>query len=150
LDGNPSRDVLFAATSGHELGHLGLEQFLEQRPRLPRGALAWIHIGASIGAAQEPRLRYFSSDDEIEATAVAAMEVAGARLPEPASRGTAPADEARTVHELGGRYFSMSGGNALFHLSADRWPAAVDVAAVAQYANAFASLALRLVNTRSA
>ena len=150
VDSNPARDVLFVATSGHELGHLGLEQFLERRPRLARGALAWVHLGASIGAAQEPRLQYFASDKELETTAVAAMEVAGARPPEPASRGTVPPGEARNVHELGGRYFSVSGGNALFHLEADRWPAAVDVGAVSLYANAFASLTLRLAKATSA
>jgi hypothetical protein len=150
VDSNPARDVLFVATSGHELGHLGLEHFLERRPRLARGALSWVHLGASIGAAQEPRLQYFASDDELERTAVAAMEVAGARLPEPASRGTVPAGEARNVHELGGRYFSVSGGNALFHLETDRWPAAVDVGVVSRYANAFASLTLRLAKATSA
>ena len=28
----PARDVLFVASSGHELGHLGLDAFIERRP----------------------------------------------------------------------------------------------------------------------
>ena len=30
----PVRDTLFLASSGHELGHLGLDAFIQRRPRL--------------------------------------------------------------------------------------------------------------------
>ena len=33
-DARPVRDVLFVASSGHELGHLGLDSFIERRPGL--------------------------------------------------------------------------------------------------------------------
>ena len=54
----PARQVLFVASSGHELGHLGLDAFLEHRPGIVKAAHAWMHFGANIGAAGgRPRLQ---------------------------------------------------------------------------------------------
>ena len=36
-DAKPARDVLFVASSGHELGHLGIDTFMERRPGLRAG-----------------------------------------------------------------------------------------------------------------
>jgi hypothetical protein len=47
----PVRDVLFVASSGHELGHLGIVVFIERRPGLVPGAKAWIHLGANVGSS---------------------------------------------------------------------------------------------------
>jgi hypothetical protein len=47
-------DVIFTANSGHELNHLGLEDFLARRPGWDRpagdGGAAWVHYGANLGA----------------------------------------------------------------------------------------------------
>ena len=51
-DAKPARDVLFVASSGHELGHIGLDAFIARRAGLVAAARAWIHLGANIGAAQ--------------------------------------------------------------------------------------------------
>ena len=48
--GSP-RDVIFVATSGHELGTYGISAFLEHRPGFVKSACAWIHFGANIGAS---------------------------------------------------------------------------------------------------
>ena len=69
----PMRDVYFVASSGHELGHLGLKAFLDQHPGLARDALTWIHLGASIGSALEPQPRVWNSDDEMESLVLDAM-----------------------------------------------------------------------------
>src|SRR5205085_9900985 len=53
-DAAPARDILFVASSGHELGHLGLDSFIERRPGLVSAARTWIHLGANIGAAHGP------------------------------------------------------------------------------------------------
>ena len=66
-DAKPARDVLFVASSGHELGHLGIDAFIERRPGLVPAAKAWIHLGANIGAAQGPGNILQASDDEMEA-----------------------------------------------------------------------------------
>jgi hypothetical protein len=55
-----------------------------------------------------------------------------------------PYGESRAIHRAGGRYLTLIGSNALFHLPQDRWPAAVDVAAVARTATACARIAVAL------
>lgn len=144
----PMRDVYFLASSGHELGHLGLKAFLHQRPGLARDALTWIHLGASIGAALEPQPRLWNSDDEMEDLVLDAMTQAftqeGASIPPASPRGEVPGGESRDIHLRNGRYISVAGRHALFHLEADRWPQAIDVPSVSKYATAFSSLAVRL------
>src|SRR5216683_891542 len=49
----PLGDVVFTANSGHELGHLGLDEFMSrrlgwERPVAGGGAL-WVHFGANLG-----------------------------------------------------------------------------------------------------
>lgn len=51
----PACDVIFTAGSGHELGHLGLDDFMARRPGWERpiseGGATWVHFGANLGAA---------------------------------------------------------------------------------------------------
>src|SRR5205085_1774820 len=70
----PRRTVVFVSTTGHELGHWGLEEFLARRPGLARGAALWMHFGASIGAALEPRPMIFASRPELAGEALAALK----------------------------------------------------------------------------
>jgi len=139
-----ARTAHFISSSGHELGHLGLESFIERRPELVRQARAWIHFGANIGAVgAQDRLQAF--DDELEAIAVGAMARVGLTAHDKAERGVAPLGEAGNIHRGGGRYVSLLClGAPLFHHPVDRWPDAVDVAAVARYAEAFAAVASKL------
>jgi hypothetical protein len=140
------RPAIFLASSGHELGHQGLDAFLHAQPTLVTNASAWLHLGASIGAANG-QMRLQASDDEMEGHAVRALEVAGASVTQRVPRGTVPAGEARNIHVGGGRYVSLVGGSPAFHTQQDRWPAAVDVGAVARYAQAVSAVAVTL--TRS-
>jgi hypothetical protein len=139
----PDRTVRFIASSGHELGHLGLETFLDEEPALIKGASAWIHLGACIGAAAG-RTTLQSATDEIEGLAVTAFERAGARIDNRIARGTVPAGEARNIHEGGGRYVSLLGSGPHFHNPDDLWPDAVDLEALDRYAAATVELALTL------
>lgn len=137
------RTLVAVASSGHELGHYGLGRFLAARPGLVKSAAAWIHFGANIGAAGgTPRLQ--TSDDAIEALAGEALANAGVLVRQRVPRGTRPGGEARNIHDGGGRYVSILGSGPFFHNIADRWPASVDVAAVARFGDAFAALAVRL------
>lgn len=139
-----ARTTHFISSSGHELGHLGLESFIERRPELVKQAHAWMHFGANIGAPGAPN-RLQASDDELEASAVEAMTKANLTINDKAQRGAVPFGEAGNIQRGGGRYVSLlCPGNPLFHHPADRWPDAVDVAAVARYAQAFADVALKL------
>ena len=44
-----------------------------------------------------------------------------------------PSGETRDIHRAGGRYLTLVGTNSLFHLPQDRWPDAVDAAAIARH-----------------
>ncbi|HEY9436782.1 MAG TPA: M28 family peptidase [Blastocatellia bacterium] len=141
---SPPRGIWFLASSGHELGHIGLEAFMELRHDLVKTARAWIHFGANIGAAQESSHRLQASTDEFEQIAIAAMKTEGTKADEIMPRGAAPFGEAGHIHRGGGQYLSLLGRNALFHHPADRWPEAVDVAAVARLARAFVKVAITM------
>lgn len=137
----PARDVLFVASSGHEIGQRGIEIYAERRPALIMHSRAWIHFGANIGAAQDPGNTIQASDDEMEAVMAKAMQAAGLGIDRRVRRGTVPGGEAGVVHRGGGRYMSIIGRNALFHNPADRGPEAVDVNATARFATVFTGIA---------
>jgi hypothetical protein len=140
----PARDVVFTANSGHELGHLGLDAFVARRPGWdqPEGA-AWVHYGANLGAAGS-WLSLVSNAGDLRAPGLAALNRAGEPpddIPWPAQP---PSGETRDIHRAGGRYLTLVGSNRLFHLPQDRWPHAVDVAAITRIAAASAQMVLAL------
>jgi len=143
-DANPIRDVLFVASSGHELGHLGLDSFIERRPRLVPSAKAWIHLGANIGAAQGPGNILQVSDDEMEQLMASAMTEAGLRIDRRHPRGVEPLGEARNIHRGGGRFISIIGKNDLFHSPDDYGPDVIDLDVIECFAKAFAMVAITL------
>jgi hypothetical protein len=140
----PARDVLFVASSGHELGHLGLDAFIERRSGLVPQATAWIHLGANIGAAQGPANILQASDDEMEAMMADAMTNAGLRIDRRHPRGAEPLGEARNIHRGGGRFISIIGKNDLFHSPDDRGPEVIDLNGIERFATAFAAVATSL------
>ena len=140
----PVRDVLFVASSGHELGQLGIEYFAERRPNLITHGRAWIHFGANLGAAQDPGNTVQASDDEMEALLAKPMVAAGLNIDRRVPRGTVPGGEAGVVHRGGGRYISLIGSNALFHNPADRGSDAVDISVIARFAKVFTGVAEKL------
>ena len=145
----PERTVRFIASSGHELGHLGLDAFLEEERALVKNAWAWVHLGANIGAA-EGRMRLQSSSDDLEALAVDAMSRVGARLDAKVPRGTVPSGEARNIHVGGGRYVSLVGSGPHFHNPDDTWPQSVDLDAATKYAEATVEMTLKLARSSQA
>ena len=52
--------------------------------------------------------------------------------------------ETRDIHLAGWRYLTLVGTTSLFHLPQDRWPDAVDVAAIARIAAAASRIVLAL------
>jgi hypothetical protein len=140
-----SRDVLFVASSGHELGHLGINAFVDKRPGVVARSAAWMHFGANIGAATDPGNTVQSSDDESESRLTNALAAAGLRVDRRVPRGTVPGGEAEVVHRGGGTYVSVIGRNALFHHPADKDAGVVDAAAVARFVDAFTSFAAAIL-----
>lgn len=168
----PIRDVLFVASSGHELGHLGIDAFVDRRPGIVPQSVGWIHLGANIGAAMlpaasglvsgnSPERRHATpvtgsgntiqaSDDEFEAILSRAMTSEDLGIARRNPRGTVPGGEAEAVHRGGGRYLSVIGSNALFHNPADRGANAVDLGVIARFTKAFATVAEVLVSAHPA
>jgi hypothetical protein len=138
------RTVRFIASSGHELGHLGLLDYLRRNSTLARSAYAWVHFGANIGASTGDT-GMTASDDWLRDAALRALEPQGlgAIRQSPAAQ---VAGEAATIKEEDGHFVSFIGRNDWFHNPRDVWPDVVDLKAIAQYAHATADLTLALAN----
>jgi hypothetical protein len=143
-DVRPARDVLFVASSGHELGHLGLDSFIARQPDLVSAAKAWIHLGANIGAAQGAGNNLQASDERMGSIMAEAMTTVGLRVDRRLRHGAVPRGEAENVHRGGGRYISIIGDNDLFHNTNDRGPEAVDIKIIECFARAFAMVTTSL------
>jgi hypothetical protein len=76
----PLCDMIFTANSGHELGHLGLDEFMGRRPGweqpVAEGGAVWVHYGANIGAVG-CELSIQSTSDDLRAMAMAELTRAG-------------------------------------------------------------------------
>jgi hypothetical protein len=141
--GKPARDCFFVALSGHELDLLGIDAYVKRRPDLIRRAHAWIFFGSDIGAPRQPNLIH-ASDDALEQWTVAAMEREGLTVNGKARHDSVARGEAGAIQQGGGRFVTVACGSEVYHSVADRWPEAVDVAALARYAKAFANGVLEL------
>ena len=143
----PACEVVFTANSGHELGHLGLDDFIARRSGWERpvdhGGAVWIHYGANIGAAGG-ELSVHSGSRDFAARAVEELTRFGRKPDLVAPPHLVPSGETRDIHRAGGRYLTLVGSNPWFHLPQDRWPHAVDVATIAQIAAAAAQLMVLL------
>jgi hypothetical protein len=143
----PLCDVIFTANSGHELGHLGLDEFMTRRPGWERpvaaGGAIWVHYGANIGAVGG-ELSIQSASDDLRALTAAELAHAGQQRYQMAPKTQVPNGETRDIHRAGGCYVTVVGSNPLFHLPQDRWPHAVDAGAVARIAVAASRLVVEL------
>ena len=130
----PAGDVVLTANSGHELGHLGLDEFIARRPGWEREA-TWLHWGANLGATGSQLTVMTTSDDM---RSLAARELASAGQPPDviAPNTQVPSGETRDIHRANGRYLTLVGSNPWFHLPTDRWPHSIDIGAVARIASA--------------
>jgi len=144
-EARPKRTVLFVASSGHELGHLGINAYIDKRPGIVRRAAAWLHLGANIGAASALNNNLLqASDDDIDRALSDAMMMAGLTIARRAPRANVPAGEAEAIHRGGGRYVSSIGGNALFHNLADKGSESVDPQSVVKFSASYLELIRKL------
>ena len=140
----PLRTVRFIASSGHELGHLGLRDYLRRNSTLARSAYAWVHFGANIGASTGDT-GMTASDDSLRDAALRALEPQGLEKIRQ-SPAADVAGEASTIKEQDGHFVSFIGRNDWFHNPRDVWPDVVDLKTVAAFARASADLTLALTN----
>lgn len=140
----PACDVILTANSGHELGHLGLDDFIHRRPGWDQpGGAVWVHYGANIGASGGA-LSVVSADDGMRAGMREALTAAGRPADTMAPRTLVPSGETRDIHIAGGRYATLVGTNPWFHLPTDRYPDTVDVPAIGRIAAGAAAMVLDL------
>ena len=140
----PACDVILTANSGHELGHLGLDDFMARRPGWDlANSAVWVHYGANIGAAGGA-LSVVSPDDGLRARMHNALTAAGQPPDTMAPKDLVPSGETRDIHRAGGRYVTLVGTNPWFHLPQDRFPHTVDVPAIARVAAGAAQLVVGL------
>lgn len=138
----PRCDVVFAATSGHELGHIGLDNFMTRRKGWETRAI-WIHFGANIGAVGS-KLSIQSADDYLRTLASEQLTASGQKPDLLAEKSVVPGGETRDIHRAGGRYLTLVSSNPLFHLPQDRWPDSVDVPAITRIAAGMAQAVVTL------
>ncbi len=129
------RTVHFVASSGHELHHAGLEEFMKQRPALAKGAHAWLHLGASIGA-KNAAARMGAADEALHGATTAALASAGVEGYEAMGVGEPGGGEARNIAQYGGRYVTFLGGHPYFHSPQDTFDRTCDPASVARWGTA--------------
>ncbi|TAJ20706.1 MAG: M28 family peptidase [Dehalococcoidia bacterium] len=129
------RTVHFVASSGHELHHQGLEEYMKQRPALAKGAHVWLHLGASIGAKRAVA-RMGAADEALHSATTAALASAGIEGYEAMEVGQPGGGEARNIAQHGGRYVTFLGGHPYFHSPQDTFEKAGDPASVARWGTA--------------
>lgn len=129
------RSVRFLATTGHELGFLGLGWYFDTDPGLAPNATGWLHLGANIGAV-DSTLGVRATDGHLidlakEASAGPHAETATPNF----GVATIPSGgEALEVAIRGGCYIALTGGGfPLVHTPEDRWPHAIDKEAIARH-----------------
>ena len=139
----PRRNCLFVAMSGHELGFLGINPYLESRSDLIKRAEAWIFFGSDIGAPRQPNLIH-ASDDALEQWIETALRNEGLAMDSKEQHSSMARGETGTVQRGGGRFVTLACASQVYHNVADRWPEAVDVSLLARYARALANGSLDL------
>ena len=140
----PKRDVIFTANTGHELGHTGLDLFLQKNPKLIKDAHIWMHLGANFAATFGSQVRLQYSDDDAVASLAPWLKENVVTPGMVTPTGQRPLGEARNIYDGQGRYVSILGRNGLFHHPADQWPHAVDLELTTKWVKAFTQLAISL------
>ncbi len=138
------RDVIFTANTGHELGHIGLDHYLDTRKALIKDAHMWIHLGANFATAILPEIGVQSSDEQARKLAFDTLSEHELKPKSEIKPGQRPFGEARNIFDGAGRYISLLGRNGLFHHPADIWPDAVDLDKTTRWVSAFTEIALEL------
>jgi hypothetical protein len=127
----PETDLVFVATSGHEIGHGGMEHFLREGAPRPDATLAWAHFGASLACFEwrregarwvtdrkvDARQRLILSSQTMEAAVSRRFKDIAAT---PLSGALAGIGELKDVLAAGyPRFFGMAGSHTFFHTPTD-------------------------------
>jgi hypothetical protein len=150
----PSRrpyTMVFVATSGHEVGFLGLPLFMQVHPAWFAGAQAYVHLGASIAAAQlaetpdgvvvrfpvgDATRLFYVSENPLLAPGVQAAFASTATVNGSSSPAVRNVGEQAYAYHAGVPIVSISGGSYYFHTPGDQ-PDGVDGSLLAAMASGF-------------
>src|SRR5262249_57820239 len=128
----PTRDCVFVALSGHELGELGMDAYIENRQDLLRNAHAWIFFGSGIGTPRKPNLIH-TSDEALEKWVVKVLEQEGIGVDAREQHDATARAEVEYVQRKAGRLATLVCDSDVYHSVADRRPEAVDGRLIARY-----------------
>ena len=124
-------NYVFVATTGHEIGHGGMERFMHDGAPKPADTLAWIHLGSSLACYEwqlegerwttnhsvDPRRTLFFTSMLEQSVSKAFRDVPVIMTP---TADRSPAGELRDVHAAGYRqYVGMAAGHRFFHTPND-------------------------------
>lgn len=137
--GVPRRTCYFAAFSGHELGLLGIANFLKGHPELSSNVHCWCHFGANIGASRHS-IYVQATSEELTVEAQRALSRHQVPIADTGVLPGPPRGEASFPYRLGLPFVAPIAGSDVFHNQLDCWPSAVDVGVLARTAMAFAEL----------
>ena len=126
----PDANFIFVATSGHEIGHGGMEYFIHDKALKPDTKVGWLHYGASLACYRRVRDGdHWATLPEVDAERrFLGVSASLARVAEIAFQdvqvtnltGEALFGELRDVHRAGyADYLGMVGLHALFHTPID-------------------------------
>lgn len=106
----PARGVHFVATSGAELGGLGLLDFLDRRQELAAEAHLWVHLGAGLAAPGSARLRVHATGVDIARRASRLLDQhVGAHITRGLSDDEPGESEPTELMDQGGRLLALWG-----------------------------------------
>ncbi len=132
----PVRPVIFTANTGHELGHIGLEVFLDENRGLAHKAFLWVHLGANF-ASLDSRIRLQGSNQENLDLLRHNLSHQSVKVGDIVPSGVRPGGEARNIFDRDGQYISILGSNRLFHHPSDRYANNVDLPRLRKISDAF-------------
>ena len=142
----PKRTVVFTANTGHELGHLGLDAFLEAHPGLAENAFAWVHFGANF-ASTDAQFRIQYSNNFLGSLMHKQLAKHEVEINAEVDGATRPGGEARNIYDAGGNYVSFLGSNRLFHHPNDRLATNVDFSKAMRTRNAAVAMVRELAES---
>lgn len=142
----PARGLWFLASTGHELGHIGLEHFLADHDAQLKDIAAWIHLGANF-IARDGLLRLQASDDEFMTLARRELTASNIAPGDVVPVDQRPRGEAANIFERGGRYISILGNNPWFHHPDDVFPESIDFSAARAVTQAMTAILTQIANS---
>lgn len=133
INNKPKRDLYFLANSGHELGHLGFNNFLQKHLDLVKDIKIWFHIGANLYPSisntdlESPILLQQTAKKLFNDVVLKHLKEVDAPPDLIIKQNQIPYGEVKEIFKKSYNYISILGGrNHYFHNKKDRWPSAIN------------------------